>query len=45
MFPSLLVSTFYGTILTALFGDVFRFVVIVECLVLKLMELIFTVSL
>ena len=44
MFPSLPVSTLYATVIMALFDDVFRFAVIMEWLVLKLMELICTMS-
>ena len=43
MFPSLPVSILYGTVITTLFDDVFRFALIMEQLVLKSKELIFTV--
>ena len=42
MFPSLPVSTLYGTIILTRFGDVFRFTLITEHLLLKLIEFIFT---
>ena len=42
VFPSLPVYTLYDTIIIAWFDDDFRFVVITECLLLKLMEFIFT---
>ena len=42
MFPLLPVSTLYGSIILTLFDNVFRFVVITECLLLKLIEFIFT---
>ena len=45
MFPSLPVSVLYGTIILIWFYDDFRFAVITECLLLKLIEFIMTVSL
>ena len=44
MFPSLPVSTLYGTIIESWFDNVFRFAVITNHLLLKITEFIFTVS-
>ena len=44
IFPSLPISTLYGTVITTLFDNLFRFAFIVEWLELKLMKLIFTIS-
>ena len=44
MLPSLPVSTSYSTIRLILFVDVFRFAVITEFLLLKLIEFIFIES-
>ena len=44
MFPSLPMSILYGTVITTLFDNVFRFAVIIECLILKFSEFIFIVS-
>ena len=44
MFPSLPVYTFYGTTILAWFDYDFKFAVITKHLLLKLMELIFTMS-
>ena len=44
MIQSLPVPTLYGTILVTWFVNVFRFVVNIMCLLLKLIEAIFTVS-
>ena len=40
MFPSLPVSTLYGTIILTWFDDVFKLTVIVKCLLLKIKEFI-----
>ena len=44
MFPSLPVSTLYGTIIETWFDNVFRFAVITNYLLLKIIEFIFTMS-
>ena len=43
MFPSLPVSTLYGTIILTQFDDIFRFAVNTECLLLKLIEFVFII--
>ena len=40
MFPSLLVSILYGTIIETWFDDVFRFAIIINHLLLKIIEFI-----
>ena len=44
MFPSLPVSTSYGTITETWFDNVFRFAVITDHLLLKIIEFLFTMS-
>ena len=44
LFPSLLVSTLYGAIIPIWYDEAFRFAVITECLLLKLIKFIFAVS-
>ena len=44
MFPSLPVSTLYGTIIETLFDDVFRFAVFTDQLLLNIRKSIFTMS-
>ena len=44
MFPSLPMSTLYGSIILTWFDDVIIFAVITEWLLLKLIEFIFTIS-
>ena len=44
MFPSLPVSTLYGTVIPSRFDDVFRFAVITVHLLLQLTESILTLS-
>ena len=44
LFPSLPVSTLYGTIIETWLDDVFRLAVITDGLLLKIIEFIFTVS-
>ena len=44
MFPSLPVSTFHGAIIETWFDDTFRFSVITNHLLLKIIDFIFTVS-
>ena len=44
MFPSMTVPTWYGTIIETWFDDVFRFSVITDHLLLKIIEFIFAMS-
>ena len=44
MFPSLPMSTLYGTVIMTLSDDIFKFTLIAEQLELNLTEMIFTIS-